>query len=501
MRYLGVVFLAIGLAACQPQPLPADVKLPDGAVYDGDIQDNLFHGEGVLIWPDERRYEGEFREGLMTGQGRLELRDGCIMEGTFVEGVLHGEGSLVCGDDRYQGTFRQGELVSGSVTYVDGNSYQGEFQAFLAHGEGIWVTPSGEQYEGTFADGSITTGSYRNQEGYAYNGPFQGFDFHGKGELTRPDGVIIRAGFEYGKASGPGVRILPAEGDGKPVVENGYFVKGKYYLSEKAYLQSRQQQAAGMEARLYTESSRLQSALSSLAPQRPGVRDVYFLAVGGDGTEGVFDREVTWVSAKLGSVLDLKRRQILLVNGGSDELPLATRTSVQESLKALDALMDPAEDLLLVHFVSHGAMNGELVLDTHNLQLNNLSVDDGKSWFNSLAVKHQWVVVSACYSGHWVEALAAPDRVVFSSAATDRTSFGCGDDSERTWFSKALYGEGMSAGINDPDAWFSAAQAKVSRMEDDQGFEEHERSLPQKAVGNNFLRWWQSNDTAVLIKP
>ena len=148
-----------------------------------------------------------------------------------------------------------------------------------------------------------------------------------------------------------------------------------------------------------------------------------------------------------------------------------------------------------------GAVNGDLVLDTHNLRLNNLAVDDAKNWLNSLAVKHQWVVVSACYSGHWVDALAAPERVVFSSAATDRTSFGCGDDSERTWFSKALYGEGMSAGVNDPDAWFSAAQAKVSRMEEEQGFDEHERSLPQKAVGHSFLGWWQSLETPALHKP
>ena len=501
MRNLGVVVLALGLAACDPGPMPADVKLPDGAVYDGAIQDKLFHGYGELRWPDGRRYEGEFRAGLMTGQGRLELQDGCVMEGAFVEGVLHGEGSLICGDEHFQGTFREGELVAGVMTFGEEDSYQGEFQDFLPHGDGLWVTEEGEQYEGRYSEGEITEGTYRNEEGYQYSGPFLDFDFHGQGELTRPDGVIIRAGFEYGQAEGPGVRVIPGEAGAQPTLENGYFVRGKYYLSEKAYRQRRQQQAAGMEARLYTESSRLQSALSSLAPQRPGVRDVYFLAVGGDGTEGVFQREVGWVSSRLSSVLDLKRRQILLVNGGSDELPLATRTSVRESLNALDALMDPAEDLLLIHFVSHGAVNGDLVLDTHNLRLNNLAVDDAKNWLNSLAVKHQWVVVSACYSGHWVDALAAPERVVFSSAATDRTSFGCGDDSERTWFSKALYGEGMSAGVNDPDAWFSAAQAKVSRMEEEQGFDEHERSLPQKAVGHSFLGWWQSLETPALHKP
>lgn len=482
--------VALLLAACDPLQLPADVRLPDGAVYDGDIEDNLFHGDGVLTWPDGRTYAGEFQHGLMTGQGRLEDRDGCVMEGAFVDGVLHGEGSYLCDEARYHGTFQNGELVKGTVEYLDDNSYQGEFQLFQPHGQGRWSTASGEVYEGQFVDGYLQKGSYHDQDGLVYRGEFEWFSFDGKGELTRPDGVVIKAQFENGLAQGKGVRIRP--GDNGPVEEKGYFVADKYYPSEQAYNQREREQASGMEARLYTEASRLQSALSSLAPQRPGVRDVYFLAVGGDGTEGVFSREVDWVSERLAGVLDLKRRQVRLVNGGSNDQPLATRTSVREALKALDGLMDPQEDLLLVHIVSHGTRNGELVLDARNLQLNNLTVEDGKQWLNGLKVKHQWIVVSACYSGQWVNALATPQRAVFSSAAQDRTSFGCSDDSERTWFSRALYGEDMSAGIHDPDAWFAAANDRVTAMEADQGIEDDAHSLPQKSVGQEFVRWWQS---------
>ena len=198
-------------------------------------------------------------------------------------------------------------------------------------------------------------------------------------------------------------------------------------------------------------------------------------------------------------MFDLKLRHVRWINGGSDELPLATRTSVQESLKALDALLDPEEDLLLVHFVSHGARNGDLLLDDKSLKLNNLAVTDGKQWLNGLSARHQWLIVSACYSGKWVEGLASPERVVFSSAAADRTSFGCGDDSERTWFSKALYGEVMAAGINGPQAWFEAANEKVSLMEKEQGIEGDAHSQPQKAVGEQFLRWWQADKTALMV--
>ncbi len=484
------LLLTVFLSACDPQLLPADIQMPDGAVYEGEVENNLFHGDGVLRWPDGRQYSGEFRNGLMTGKGRLEERDGCVLEGEFVKGVLHGEGQYVCEDVHYQGEFAMGELIRGSVDYLDDNTYQGEFSQFQPHGQGLWRTESGEEFEGTFVDGYLKDGTYRNQEGLVYEGEFQWFAFEGQGKLTRPDGVVIRAQFVNGEAQGKGVRIRPGE-DG-PVEEKGYFVAGQYYPSQQDWAAREREQAAGTEARLYTESSRLQSVLSSLAPQRPGVRDVYFLAIGGDGTERVFSREVNWVSERLGGVLDLKRRQIKLVNGGTSEQPLATRTSVREALNALDGLMDPDEDLLLVHMVSHGLRNGDLVLDTRNLRLNNLTVDDGRDWLNNLKVKHQWVVVSACYSGQWVNALAAPQRAVFSSAAQDRTSFGCGDDSERTWFSTALYGEDMTAGIHDPDAWFAAASDRVSAMEAEQAVPEDEYSLPQKSVGKAFVSWWQS---------
>nr|WP_308368618.1 MULTISPECIES: C13 family peptidase [unclassified Microbulbifer] len=89
----------------------------------------------------------------------------------------------------------------------------------------------------------------------------------------------------------------------------------------------------------------------------------------------------------------------------------------------------------------------------------------------------------------WKEAQANPNRVVFTSAAPDRTSFGCGDDSERTWFSAALYGDALDTSAADPAAWFAAANERVTEMEKEQGIEGESHSLPQHAVGPEFLRW------------
>ncbi|SEA20909.1 C13 family peptidase [Microbulbifer marinus] len=488
-RLLTLPALLLMLAGCEPVHSAENTTLPDGSVYAGSLQNGLFHGKGELSWPDGRHYEGEFVQGRISGRGRFDYGDGCFYEGEFLDGELSGHGRYECAEGVWEGEFQQGELLKGSVAWTDAGSYEGEFLNLMPHGQGHQITAEGAHYEGTFADGYLVQGSYRDEQGYRYQGGFEYSFYAGEGELTQPDGTIIRANFEYGEANGEGVLIHKDE-RGKAVEETGFFVAGQYYPSKQAWRGNEKQQRAAVEARLYSEAERLRSALAALAPQRPGVRDVYLLVVGGDGTSPVFAKEVDWVSARLGSVFDIEQRQIRLSNGGGDKLPLATRTSVRQSLKALDAQMDPEEDLLLVHLVSHGDENGDLVLKENKLPLNDISVEDGKQWLDGLRAQHQWLIVSACYSGLWKEALASPNRVVFTSAAPDRTSFGCGDDSEHTWFSAALYGEALNKGLNDPAAWFAAANRRVTEMEQEQGIEEDAHSLPQHAVGQEFIDWW-----------
>ncbi|MCK7598169.1 caspase family protein [Microbulbifer sp. CAU 1566] len=437
--------LALLLAACKAAQFGGDTALPDGSVYRGEFQDGLFHGEGELQWPDGRHYLGGFEHGMLGGHGKFTYADGCVYEGEFANGDFHGNGRYACDETSWEGNFQQGNLARGTITWEGFGRYTGELQDYQPHGEGA---------------------------------------------LTYAEGVTIRAHFENGQANGEGVRSFTTA-DGELREDPGFFVNDQYYASEAAWQRGETESQSALESRLYSEGERLQSALSQLARQRPGVRDVYTLIVGGDGTQGVFEREVNWVAERLGTTLDMERRQIRLSNG-SDTLPLATRTSVRKSLQALDAVMDAEEDLLLVHFVSHGDANGSLYLADVGLPLNDLSVADGKQWLDALKAQHQWVIVSACYSGHWQQALANPNRTVFTSAAKDRTSFGCSNDSERTWFSAALYGEALGVGVDDPAAWFAAANRRVTEMEKDQGIEENAHSLPQVAIGNAFLAWWQT---------
>ena len=44
------------------------------------------------------------------------------------------------------------------------------------------------------------------------------------------------------------------------------------------------------------------------------------------------------------------------------------------------------------------------------------------------------VVISACYSGIFVDGLAAPNRMIMTAARRDRSSFGCSEDATYPYF-------------------------------------------------------------------
>lgn len=57
---------------------------------------------------------------------------------------------------------------------------------------------------------------------------------------------------------------------------------------------------------------------------------------------------------------------------------------------------------------------------------------------NSCGDKPTAIVVSACFSGVFIPALAGPNRFVFTAARADRTSFGCGQANRYTFFDQCF---------------------------------------------------------------
>lgn len=438
---LPLVLLAIVLvAACDaPQLLPPDARLPDGSTYSGDFKEGLFHGQGQQRFASGLVYRGEFREGYWHGVGELESPAGWRYEGEFAEGLMAGQGVWEDEESRYEGRFENGDF----------------------HGQGRFEV-DGSVYEAEFADGKPVQGRHITEYG-TYEGSFLDWYYHGEGTYTYPEGnddsESLSGTWEYGELLGAGQTDAPERP--KPLTETI----------------------------LVEDHQRLNDQIASLEPQQPGVTDAYFLAVGGDGTESVFLRDIQVARRGLEAQFDVEHRSIMLLNHRDyDTYPLATRPSISKALAALDTRMDPEEDLLVIHLVTHGGKEGQLLLQQPGLDLPNLSPEDFATMLKPLKAQRKVLVVSACYSGHWVDQLKDSNTLILTSARKDRTSFGCGDDSEMTWFTKALY---QSVGLNlaDPEAMSEQVNQQIRIWEKEIGMEEERWSYPQIHLGEEMHQW------------
>ena len=89
------------------------------------------------------------------------------------------------------------------------------------------------------------------------------------------------------------------------------------------------------------------------------------------------------------------------------------------------------------------------------------------------------VIVSACYSGVFVDKLKAPDRIVLTAAAKDRSSFGCGETDKYTYFDTCAVENLPGAG--DFATFGKRTQACVAAREKKEQVDQP--SNPQLAVG------------------
>ncbi|KAI5606336.1 MORN repeat-containing protein 4 [Silurus asotus] len=82
----------------------------------GHFENGLFHGSGVLMFPDGSRYEGEFAQGKFQGVGVFSRFDGMKFEGEFKNGRVEGHGLLTFPDGshgipRNEGIFSDNKLL------------------------------------------------------------------------------------------------------------------------------------------------------------------------------------------------------------------------------------------------------------------------------------------------------------------------------------------------------------------------------------------------------
>ena len=221
------------------------------------------------------------------------------------------------------------------------------------------------------------------------------------------------------------------------------------------------------EVVMYDQPRLMDEAFAHLVRHTPGKTDLYLVAFGGDGDEDVFRNEVEYAETLFSQRFGAKGRTLVLENNPATvgTRPLATWTNLEDALERLTTrVMDPEEDILVLFMTSHGSEEHDLYVGMGTLPLDPINAEDLADILAAHPVRWKVVIVSACYSGGFVAPLKNATTMVVTAARADRTSFGCGADSDITYFGKAFFAHGL----NETDSFrgaFDVATRLVAEWE------------------------------------
>ena len=529
--------------------------LPDGGEYDGELLEGELNGKGRIIWPNRDIYEGEFKQGLFHGLGRYEIAskiytgefmkgvargkgtivysDGREYEGDVDFGEANGRGLLRFEGKQYTGNFKDNLFHGdGELLQSNGDIYAGRFANGLPNGQGLATFADGRVYQGQFVDGELTgEGDFRDGE-VSYTGGFKNWLFSGKGRYQYKK-IIYIGDFSEGRFDGVGRQTLNGnvsyEGEfvngkyqGLGALEvNGDRYEGEFRLGVKhgsgrlIYAKSLDgiKEIVGVWANdklvsadndlaqydseivvedvLYNQGLRLAKMIGEIDYENPNAIEMYFVGIAGDGSEGVFRREVQTIRNIFDESYETKNKSAVLINSNVtyQDIPLATSTSIEAMLQGVSAKMDAENDILFIYFTSHGSKDFNFALAQDGLALKDLSAKRMGEIVRGLPIKHKVIVVSSCYAGGYLDAVKDDTSLVIVASSADKASFGCADAREMTYFGEAFFKDALA----NSSSFIEAFDRSRSIVRGREAKENVEHSIPlifkPNAIVDHLIKW------------
>jgi hypothetical protein len=239
----------------------------------------------------------------------------------------------------------------------------------------------------------------------------------------------------------------------------------------------------------------LEDTLAKLAPQRPNAPDLYVVGFAGDSEEDVFRNEVRYLETLMAQRFGARDRVVALINHRDSLMkqprPLATLQNLRTTLAAIGKRMDADQDVLLLFMTMHGTPGHELLLQMAPGYVDMIDPQELREALDDAGIRNRVVVISACFSGGFVPALENDDTLILTAARKNRPSFGCGSESNVTYFGRAWLVEGLNE-TTDFVAAFEGARERITTREKAQDFKP---SFPQIDIGKNIqsrLEAWNS---------
>lgn len=244
---------------------------------------------------------------------------------------------------------------------------------------------------------------------------------------------------------------------------------------------------------IYDQSAMVDDALAHLSPRVPGKPNLYLIAFAGDGSENVFRNEAEYAAALFTRRFGPTTHALVLENNPAtlQTHPLADWSNLEYVLDGLARVMKP-DDILMLYLTSHGSEDHELLVDMDPLPLDPIGATDLPGILAEHPFKWKVVVVNACYSGGFIPPLRGPGTLVMTAARSDRSSFGCGSESQITYFGHAW----LVDALNRTDHFVTAFQQARREIASWEKQDQFTPSDPQIYVGKGIaaeLAAWRRN--------
>lgn len=239
-----------------------------------------------------------------------------------------------------------------------------------------------------------------------------------------------------------------------------------------AYSEAAAEQAPVMSEELFhAQDGMLDRHLAALQPQRAGVADLYFVGFAPHGTQDVFGSELQTVSRLMRERFDAAGRSLALSNEPATlrDLPIASATNLRAALERVGEIMDADEDILFLYISTHGSQDGQLSVDLPPLDLSQIRPAALARMLHDSGIKWKVLVISACYSGGFIEPLKDDNSLIVTATDARNQSFGCDNGEYLTWFGRAYFDEALRRTRSFVEA-FGFARETLARREREQGF-------------------------------
>ena len=194
---LGLVLLTvIIILACGYRYQKRQLSDNSTVKYFGKVDSSGSPKSGKLFYEDGTTAKVDMQKGTVS------YSNGNVYEGKLTELMRSGKGTMrYPNGDVYEGDFIGDKLTgSGKFTFANGDSYEGELADGKKNGKGTYTWANGDVYVGDFVT-SVRTGegTYTWANGDSYTGHFENNMMNGQGTYTWAGGRTYTGTFENGK--------------------------------------------------------------------------------------------------------------------------------------------------------------------------------------------------------------------------------------------------------------------------------------------------------------